>query len=56
MWTASCFFEGTGISNPYYWFDIMLTVTVPVFIPIIRLEIKTQTAPVKNRNKWEVAE
>ena len=38
MWTASCIFEGNTIANPYYWFDMLLTINFPIFIPIIRKE------------------
>ena len=27
MWTVSCFFSGDSIANPYYWFDIMLSIS-----------------------------
>jgi len=26
MWTVSCFTSGNSIANPYYWFDVMLSV------------------------------
>ncbi|MBQ1317783.1 MAG: hypothetical protein IIY46_09965 [Lachnospiraceae bacterium] len=36
MWTASCFFEGDSLRNPYYWFDILLTVSLIGFIRAVR--------------------
>ncbi|MBR5969584.1 MAG: hypothetical protein IK016_04475 [Lachnospiraceae bacterium] len=33
MWTASCFWYEESISNPYYWFDTLLTLSFPFFIP-----------------------
>ena len=32
LWTASCFFEGESITNPYYLFDLMITLCFPFFI------------------------
>lgn len=33
LWTASCFFSGDGLQNPYYWIDFLLTVSFVFFIP-----------------------
>lgn len=33
LWTSSCFWEGDALFNPYYWFDFMVTVCLPIFIP-----------------------
>ena len=33
LWTASCFFEGDTLMNPYYWFDLLLTASFPFFLP-----------------------
>ena len=33
LWTASCFWEEDSITNPYYWFDTLLTFSFPLFIP-----------------------
>ena len=33
LWTSSCFFKGDGLSNPYYWFDFLLTVNFVFFLP-----------------------
>ena len=35
-WTASCFFKSEDISNPYYWFDILLTIILIFFIPALK--------------------
>lgn len=32
LWTASCFWEGDALFNPYYWFDFMITACLPIFI------------------------
>ena len=32
LWTASCFWEGDSIANPYYWADALLTVS---FVPLL---------------------
>ena len=36
LWTASCFFSGDTLSNPYYWFDFLLTAGFPFFLPAVR--------------------
>ena len=33
LWTASCFFSGDGLQNPYYWIDFLLTASFVFFIP-----------------------
>ena len=40
MWTVSCFFEGEGLSNPYYWFDALMTLVFPFFLPAVRKAVK----------------
>lgn len=35
-WTASCFFKSEDISNPYYWFDTLLTINLIFFIPALK--------------------
>ena len=35
-WTASCFFVGDTLANPYYWFDFMVTPVVALFLPAFR--------------------
>ena len=34
-WTASCFFDGDTIANPYYWCDIALSVSIVFLIPAL---------------------
>ena len=36
LWTASCFWAGDTLQNPYYWFDFLLTLSFPCFIPAVR--------------------
>ena len=36
MWTMSCIFVGDTIRNPYYWFDILMTVSFPFFLTATR--------------------
>lgn len=36
LWTSSCFFEGDSFSNPYYWFDVMLSFCFLLFLPAVR--------------------
>lgn len=40
MWTVSCFFEGDGLQNPYYWFDFLLTISFPFFLAATRKAVK----------------
>ena len=32
MWTVSCYYKGDDLTNPYYLFDLMITVSFPLFI------------------------
>ena len=36
MWTASAFFEGDSLLNPYFWFDFLLSVCFLCFLPAAR--------------------
>lgn len=36
MWTASCFFEEDSLRNPYFAFDILQTLTYPLFLPAVK--------------------
>ena len=36
LWTASCFWKTDTLSNPYYWFDFLLTVSFVFFLPEIK--------------------
>ena len=33
MWISSCFFWGSGLDNPYYWFDFLMTTCFVFFLP-----------------------
>ena len=32
LWTTSCYFQAESLSNPYYWFDLLLTASFPFFL------------------------
>jgi len=36
LWVASCFWSADTLSNPYYWFDFLLSVSFFLFIPATR--------------------
>ena len=36
LWTASCFWTGETLGNPYYWFDFLLTLSFPFFLPAVK--------------------
>lgn len=36
LWTASCFWNDELLLHPYYWFDFLLTVSFPFFLPAVR--------------------
>ena len=36
MWTASCFFKSEGLTNPYFWLDLLLSVSFLLFLPAVR--------------------
>ena len=33
LWTASCIWEGDTMKNPYYWCDLLVTLSYPFFLP-----------------------
>ena len=39
LWTASCFWNDELLLHPYYWFDFLLTVSFPLFLPAVRREV-----------------
>jgi len=41
LWTTSCFWKEDNLSNPYYWADILLTLSFPVFLPAVRKAVRT---------------
>ncbi len=36
LWIASCFWNEAILLHPYYWFDFLLTVSMPFFLPAVR--------------------
>ncbi|MBQ5542771.1 MAG: hypothetical protein IIU06_06875 [Erysipelotrichales bacterium] len=36
LWISSCFWTSDTLANPYYWFDVLLTVSFLFFLPAIR--------------------
>ena len=40
MWTASCIWSGDTLANPYYWFDVMLTASLVLFLPGFRKAVE----------------
>ena len=36
LWTASCFWNDELLLHPYYWFDFLLTISMPFFLPAVR--------------------
>lgn len=34
LWTVSCFWVSNTLSNPYFWFDFMLTACAAVLLPV----------------------
>ena len=36
LWTASCFWSSDTLSNPYYWFDFLLTLSFIFLLPAIK--------------------
>ncbi len=35
MWISSCFWMGDGITNIYFWFDFLLSITFMLFLPAL---------------------
>ena len=40
LWTASCYWKDDILTNPYYWFDFLLTLCFPFFIVGTRKAVK----------------
>lgn len=40
LWVASCFWDADSLSNPYYWFDFLLTAEFAALLPSIREAVK----------------
>ncbi len=36
LWISSCYWKTDTLSNPYYWFDLLLTVSFTFFLPATR--------------------
>lgn len=36
LWVSSCFWNEISLSNPYYWFDLLLTATFFTFLPTLK--------------------
>jgi len=36
LWITSCYWTGNSLSNPYYWFDFLLTATLVSFVPTLK--------------------
>lgn len=36
LWTASCFWTGDTLKNPYFWFDLLLSLAMLGFLPAVR--------------------
>lgn len=36
LWIASCFWVSDTWTNPYFWFDFMITAEIALFLPIVR--------------------
>ena len=36
LWTSSCIWSGDTLANPYYWFDVLLTLSFLLFLPAVR--------------------
>ena len=36
LWVSSCFWKSSVLTEPYYWFELLLTACFPVFLPAAR--------------------
>lgn len=36
LWLSSCFWNEVSLSNPYYWFDFLITTIFLAFIPALK--------------------
>ena len=39
LWISSCFWMGDTIGNPYFWFDLLLSVTFVFFCVVLRKDV-----------------
>ena len=35
LWTVSCFWMGDTMANPYFWFDLLITGCMLLFLPAL---------------------
>lgn len=42
MWTASCIWTEDTPANPYYWFDVMMTINLALFLPAFRKAVRDE--------------
>jgi hypothetical protein len=40
IWTASCFWVGDTLKNPYFWFDFMMTASLFALLPATRKAVE----------------
>jgi hypothetical protein len=40
LWTASCFWSGGSLANPYFWFDFALTVSLALLYPALKKAVQ----------------
>ena len=40
VWTASCFWVSDTLTNPYFWFDFLLTLVLLLFLPAVRKAVE----------------
>lgn len=39
LWVTSCYWKGDSLSNPYFWFDFLMTITFATFLPALRRRV-----------------
>ena len=42
LWTASCIWTEDSPANPYYWFDVMMTVNLALILPAFRKAVRDE--------------
>lgn len=40
LWTSSCFWVSDTLTNPYFWFDFLLSLTLLLFLPAMRRAVE----------------
>ena len=56
MWISSCLFDGKGLENPYYWFDILMTVCFVFFLPTLGKIGRSLPQSAADENRQEINE